>query len=304
MAAEGSRTAVVAALTGNGLIAVAKFAAAGLTGSAAMLSEAWHSVADTGNQALLLRGMSQSKRAADAAHPFGRGQETYFWSFMVAVMLFVGGAVLSIQHGIEALRHPHELEEIMVNVIVLGIAMVIEGSVFFYAYREFRRVRGTRSNWRTFRGTKDTAILVVLLEDTAALAGLVVAMTGMVLSSATGDPVWDAIASLLIGALLAAVAVFLAIETKALLIGEAASRSDRAGVMAAVLGLRQVSGVGRLLTMHMGADRILVNIDVDFVDGLDDAGVEAAIDDVEAAIRSTLPHAGNIFVELETSSRG
>ena len=304
MAAEGSRTAVVAALTGNGLIAVAKFAAAGLTGSAAMLSEAWHSVADTGNQALLLRGMSQSKRPADAEHPFGRGQETYFWSFMVAVMLFVGGAVLSIQHGIEALRHPHELEEIVVNVIVLGIAMVIEGAVFFYAYREFRRVRGTRSNWRTFRGTKDTAILVVLLEDSAALAGLVVAMTGMILSSATGDPVWDAIASLLIGALLATVAIFLAIETKALLIGEAASRSDRAGVMAAVLGLRQVSGVGRLLTMHMGANQILVNIDVDFVDGLDDEGVEAAIDDVEKAIRSTLPHAGNIFVELETSSRG
>ena len=304
MAAEGSRTAVVAALTGNGLIAVAKFAAAGLTGSAAMLSEAWHSVADTGNQALLLRGMSESKQPADADHPFGRGKETYCWSFMVAVMLFVGGAVLSIQHGIEALRHPHELEDIVVNVIVLGVALVIEGAVFFYAYREFRRVRGTRSNWRTFRGTKDTAILVVLLEDSAALAGLVVAMTGMILASATGDPVWDAVASLLIGALLAAVAILLAIETKALLIGEAASRSDRAGVMAAVLGLRQVSGVGRLLTMHMGADQILVNIDVDFVDGLDDEGVEAAIDDVETAIRSTLPHAGNIFVELETSSRG
>ena len=304
MATDGSRTAVVAALTGNGLIAVAKFAAAGLTGSAAMLSEAWHSVADTGNQALLLRGMSQSKRPADADHPFGRGKETYFWSFMVAVMLFVGGAVLSIQHGIEALRHPHELDDIFVNIIVLGVATVIEGAVFFYAYREFRRVRGTRSNWRTFRGTKDTAILVVLLEDSAALAGLVVAMMGMILSSATGDPVWDAVASLLIGVLLAAVAILLAIETKALLIGEAASRSDRAGIMAAVLGLRQVSGVGRLLTMHMGSDRVLVNIEVDFIDGLDDSGVEAAIDDVETAIRSTLPHAGNIFVELETSSRG
>lgn len=304
MSADGSRTAVVAALAGNSLIAVAKFAAAGVTGSAAMLSEAWHSVADTGNQALLLRGMSQAKRPADARHPFGRGKETYFWSFMVAVMLFVGGAVLSIQHGIEALRHPHELEDIMVNVIVLGVAIAIEGAVFLYAYREFRKVRGTRSNWRTFRGTKDTAILVVLLEDTAALAGLLIALGGMFLSSITGDPVWDAVASLLIGALLATVAILLAIETKALLIGEAASRSDRAGVMAAVLGLRQVSGVGRLLTMHMGADRVLVNIEVDFVDGLDDAAVETAIDDVESAIRTTLPHADNIFVELETTKRG
>ena len=158
MAAEGSRTAVVAALVGNSLIAVAKFAAAAITGSAAMLSEAWHSVADSGNQALLLRGISQSKRAPDPVHPFGRGKETYFWSFMVAVMLFVGGAVLSFQHGIEALRHPHELEDITVNVVVLGVAILVEGAVFLYAYKEFRRVRGTRSNWRTFRGTKDTAI--------------------------------------------------------------------------------------------------------------------------------------------------
>ncbi|MDF1594744.1 MAG: cation diffusion facilitator family transporter [Acidimicrobiia bacterium] len=304
MATEGSRKAVFAALTGNALIAVAKFIAAALTGSAAMLSEAWHSVADTGNQTLLLRGLAQSRRAPDAQYPFGRGKETYFWSFMVAVMLFVGGAVLSIQHGIDALQHPHELESISVNVLVLGLAFVIEGSVFLFAYREFKRERGSRSNWRTFRGTKNASILVVLLEDSAAILGLVIALAGMFLSAATGDAVWDAIASLMIGALLATVAVLLATETKALLIGEAASRSDRSGVMAAVLSLPQVSGVGRLLTMHMGPEQVLVNIEVDFVDGLDSAGVEAAIDTVEAAIRSSLPHAGNIFVELETAHRG
>lgn len=304
MATEGSRTAVVAALTGNSLIAVAKFVAAGITGSVAMLSEAWHSVADTGNQALLLRGLSQSKRPPDAQHPFGRGKETYFWSFMVAVMLFVGGAVLSIQHGIEALRHPHELEDITVNVIVLGVALLIEGSVFLYAYREFKKEQGSRSIWQTFRGTKDTAILVVLLEDTAAMLGLIFALAGVFLSAATDNAVWDAVASLMIGALLAIVAVLLAIETKALLIGEAASRSDRAAVMAAVLAMPTVTGVGRLLTMHMGPDKILVNVEVEFVDGLDDTGVEAAIDDVEAAIRETLPSADNIFVELETVRRG
>lgn len=304
MATEGSRTAVIAALTGNAVIAVAKFAAAAVTGSAAMLSEAWHSVADTGNQALLLRGMSQSKRAPDVQYPFGRGKETYFWSFMVAVMLFVGGAVLSFQHGIEALSHPHELEDIAVSVIVLGAAILIEGAVFAFAYREFRRVRGSRSNWRTFRGTKDTAILVVLLEDSAALLGLLFALAGIFLSSVTDNPMWDGLASLAIGVLLATVAVLLAIETKALLIGEAASRSDRAGVMAAVLALPQVTGVGRLLTMHMGPQRILVNIEVDFQNDLDGEDVEQAIDSVESAIRAALPNADNIFVELETVKRG
>jgi cation diffusion facilitator family transporter len=304
MATEGSRTAVVAALTGNSLIAVAKFAAAAVTGSAAMLSEAWHSVADTGNQALLLRGMSQSKRAPDAQHPFGRGKETYFWSFMVAVMLFVGGAVLSFQHGIEALRHPHELDNIAINVIVLGVAILIEGAVFLFAYREFRRVRGSRSNWRTFRGTKDTAILVVLLEDSAALLGLLFALAGIFLSEVTDNPIWDGLASIAIGLLLATVAVLLAIETKALLIGEAASRSDRAGVIAAVLALPQVTGVGRLLTMHMGPQQILVNVEVDFGDDLDGMDVEQAIDSVESAIRDALPNADNIFVELETVKRG
>jgi cation diffusion facilitator family transporter len=304
MATEGSRTAVIAALTGNAVIATAKFAAAAVTGSAAMLSEAWHSVADTGNQALLLRGLSQSKRAADVQYPFGRGKETYFWSFMVAVMLFVGGAVLSFQHGIEALSHPHELEDIAVSVIVLGAAILIEGAVFAFAYREFRRVRGSRSNWRTFRGTKDTAILVVLLEDSAALLGLLLALAGIFLSSATDNPMWDGLASIAIGVLLATVAVLLAIETKALLIGEAASRSDRAGVMAAVLALPQVTGVGRLLTMHMGPQRILVNIEVDFENDLDGEDVEQAIDSVESAIRAALPNADNIFVELETVKRG
>ncbi len=295
---------MVAALVGNFLIAVAKFVAAAITGSAAMLSEAWHSVADTGNQTLLLRGLSQSKRSPDAQHPFGRGKETYFWSFMVAVMLFVGGAVLSFQHGLDALRHPHELEDIFINVVVLSIAIVIEGSVFLYAFREFRRIRGTRSNWRTFRGTKDTAILVVLLEDSAALLGLLFALAGIFMAQITGDPVWDAVASLLIAALLATVAILLAIETKALLIGEAAGRGERAGLMAAVLGLEVVSGVGRLLTMHLGPQKVLVNLEVDFVDGLDDAEVEAAIDEVEVAVRSAMPHADNIFVELETSRRG
>ena len=302
MASQGSRFAVVAAFVGNGTIAVAKFIVAGLTGSAAMLSEGFHSVADTGNQGLLLWGMRSSKREPDARHPFGRGKEIYFWGFMVAVMLFVGGAALAVSHGIEAVRHPHELGNLTPNFVVLGVAFLIEAYVFSVAWKEFNRGRGTRSIWRTVRDTKDTSTLVVLLEDSAALLGLVIAAVGLWLSQATGDTRWDGVASLVIGALLATVAVILAQETRLLLIGEAASRTDRAAMRSRMLALPQVESVGRLLTMHMGPDQILVNADVDLVDGLTDKDVEVAIDQVEAAIRDVLPEANDIFVELQ--SRG
>ncbi len=302
MASQGSRFAVVAAFVGNGTIAVAKFIVAGLTGSAAMLSEGFHSVADTGNQGLLLWGMRSSKREPDARHPFGRGKEIYFWGFMVAVMLFVGGAALAVSHGIEAVRHPHELGNLTPNFVVLGVAFLIEAYVFSVAWKEFNRGRGSRSIWRTVRDTKDTSTLVVLLEDSAALLGLVIAAVGLWLSQATGDTRWDGVASLVIGALLATVAVILAQETRLLLIGEAASRTDRAAMRSRMLALPQVESVGRLLTMHMGPDQILVNADVDLVDGLTDKDVEVAIDQVEAAIRDVLPEANDIFVELQ--SRG
>lgn len=302
MATRGSKLAVVAAFVGNGAVAVAKFVVAGITGSAAMLSEGFHSVADTGNQGLLLFGMRSSQKAPDARHPFGRGKEIYFWGFMVAVMLFVGGAVLSFSHGIEALRDPHELGDLTPNFIVLGVAAAIEGAVFWVALREFNRTRGSRSVWRSIQDTKDTSTLVVLLEDSAALLGLFVAAAGLVLASVTGDPRWDGVASLLIGAILASVAIILAQETRLLLIGEAATRSDRAAMRSRMLSLPQVESVGRLLTMHMGPEQILVNADIDLIDGLTDTEVEAAIDDVESAIRDILPQARDIFVELE--SRG
>ncbi len=303
MAADGSKKTVIAALAGNGLIAVAKLTVAAITGSAAMLSEGYHSIADVGNQSLLLFGLGRSKEAATPAHPFGRGKEIYFWSFMVAVMLFVGGSVLAVRHGIEAIRHPHEITNPLINFVVLGIAMAIEGAVFWIALKHFNEERGSRSVWRSVRVTKDTSTLVVLLEDSAAMLGLLLAFVGLGLSLVTGNAVWDGIASLAIGALLGAVAWILAVETKALLIGEAASRSDRASMRLRILSVPQVESVGRLLTMHMGPDEILVNIDVDLVDGLAADDVESAIDRVEAAIREVLPEANNIFVELE-SHRG
>lgn len=300
MATEGSRTAVVAAVVGNSAIAVAKFVAAAITSSAALLAEGIHSVADTGNQVMLLWGLSAAKREATAAHPFGRGKEVYFWSFMVAVMLFVGGSVFAIQHGVEALRHPRELASQTTSIVVLVVAIVIEGFTFTVALREFNKSRGTRATWRSIRDSKDTALLVVLLEDSGAMAGLLLALIGVGLSAVTGDPVWDAIATLVIGVLLAVIAFILAFETKSLIVGEAASRSDRAQIRAAVLSHRNVERVGRLLTMHMGPHEILVNIDIDLKDGLGGGEVEATIDEVESAIRRVIPAANNIFVELET----
>lgn len=303
MATDGSRTAVIAAIVGNGLIAVAKLTVAAITGSAAMLSEGYHSIADVGNQSLLLWGLGRSRAGSSVAHPFGSGKEIYFWSFMVAVMLFVGGSVLSINHGIDALGHETEIENPAINFIVLGVAMLIEGYVFWVALKHFNKGRGSRSLWRSIRTTKDTSTLVVLLEDSAAMLGLMIAAIGLGLTLLTGNSIWDAIASLAIGVLLAVVAFVLAAETKALLIGEAATRADRASIRLRILAVPNVESVSRLLTMHMGPDQVLVNVDVDMVDGISDSDVEQTIDQVEAAIRETLPEAGDIFVELE-SRRG
>ena len=302
MASQGSRLAVIAALVANSCIAVAKFVAAAITGSAAMLAEGIHSVADSSNQGMLLWGMTVSKRHGGTIYPFGRGKEVYFWSFMVAVMLFVGGAVFSIQHGVNALRHPHEVENFVISVAVLAGALVFECFPFLVAIKEFNRARGSRSVWRSVRETKDAALLVVLFEDSAAVAGLVAALAGVIASQVTGDPTWDALASILIGVLLALVAFFLAFETKGLLIGEAAGRRDRATIRARVLAHQHVEQVGRLLTMHMGPEEILVNLDVELVDGLSGQEVHRTIEDVEEAIRIAIPAAKNIFVETKAGT--
>ena len=295
---------MIAALIGNSLIAVAKFVVGFLTSSAAMIAEAFHSVADSGNQVLLLRGIHVSEKAPSVRHPFGRGKEVYFWSLMVAVMLFVAGGVLAVQRGVDAIQHPHEISSFTPNYIVLGAAILIEAFSFRVAFKHFNAVRGSRGMWRSIRETKDSALLVVLLEDSAAMVGLLFAVVGLAIAQASGNVIWDGIASIAIGILLGGVAVLLATETRQLLIGEAAGRRDRAALRMAVLSLPKVENVGRLLTMHMGPEEILVNLEVDFVDGMADHDVEQAIDDIESEIRKVLPRASNIFVELETRSDG
>ena len=223
MAASGSTTVVIAALGANALIAAAKFAAAAWTGSAAMLSEAIHSLADTANQGLLLHGTRQSRRPADARHPFGYAKELYFWAFVVAVLLFSLGAGVAIYEGIHKLRNPVPITDPWVNYAVLGLALVCEAGSTFLAVREFNRQRGTADAVGALRGSKDPALYTVLLEDTAAIAGLLVAMAGLFAAHIFGWPLGDAVASIVIGIILGLVAAFMAIETKALLIGEAAA---------------------------------------------------------------------------------
>jgi cation diffusion facilitator family transporter len=300
MASGESRILILLALTANSLIAVLKFIAAAISGSAAMLAEAFHSVADSGNQLFLLRGSAASKFRPSVQFPFGRGKELYFWSFMVAVFLFVGGGVVAFMQGLDRIRHPHNDESgIAFNLIVLAVAAAFEIFIAFIpAVREFNRRRGGRAVWRTIRDSKDPALIVVLFEDSVAVLGIVVAATGLLLADATGNAMWDGVASIVIGVLLTITAWILAFETKGLLVGEAASRRVRSEIRAAALSVPEVESVDRLLTMHLGPNEVLVNMDVVVDDGLSASRVEEIVDLIEAKIREFEPDATRIFIEV------
>lgn len=296
MASE-SRRLILLALVANAMIAVTKFAAAAVSGSAAMLAEAIHSVADTGNQLFLLRGEAVSRYAANVTHPFGRGKAMYFWSFMVAVVLFVGGSVLSIYNGWSRIRNPvhGESEGLVFALVVLAVAAVFEiGVALVPAVRQFNKIRGTKSAWRTIKESKDSALIIVLFEDSAAVVGLAIAATGLILSDVTGNGAWDGVASILIGIVLGIVALVIAKEMSSLLIGESASRVDRAAIRVAILSVEEVHHVERLLTMQLAAHEILVTSDVAFDDGVDEV---LAIAKIEASIGRVCPTATRIFIE-------
>lgn len=300
MASSESRVLVLLALTANSLIAVLKFIAAAVSGSAAMLAEAFHSVADSGNQLFLLRGTAASKFRPTVQYPFGRGKELYFWSFMVAVFLFVGGGVVAFMQGLERVRHPHHEESgLAFNLIVLGVAAAFEIFIAFIpAMREFNRRRGGRAVWQSIRDSKDPALLVVLFEDSVAVLGITVAAAGLLIADATGNAVWDGVASIVIGVLLTLTAWILAFETKGLLVGEAASRRVRSSIRTAALSIPEIQTVDRLLTMHLGPNEILVNMDVVVDDGLSAAEVEAVVERIEGKIRDFVPEATRIFIEV------
>jgi cation diffusion facilitator family transporter len=291
-AREQSRKSVLAALAANSAIAVIKLIAAVISGSTALLAEGFHSIADTGNQALLLLGLRLSDKPPDEEHPFGHGKERFFWTFVVALALFLVGGLVSIERGVS-----EKLPSVPIAVAVLVVAAVFEGSALRIALRTFNKERGRRSFWGGIRRAKDPETLTVVFEDTAALTGIVVAIVGIVLAKVLDDARWDSGAAVIIGLLLCGVAFALAREVKDLLIGESAKPETRQAIEEAVRSVPEVEGIRDLLTMHVGPDEILVNLDVCFKDGLDTDGVEEAIVRVENAIREKAPNVGKIFVE-------
>lgn len=297
---HGSRKVIFAALAGNGLIAITKFIAATITGSSAMLAEAIHSVVDTGNQGLLLHGMKRANRPADARHPFGYGMELYFWTFVVAILIFSLGAGISIYEGVSKLQNPHPLHKPIVNYVVLGLAMLFEGAAWWVAFHEFRKTKGALSYLKAIQRSKDPTVFTVLFEDSAAMLGLFAAFIGIALAQITGNPVFDAIASIVIGVILACTAAVLSYESKGLLIGEAARPKVIGSIRRIVNNQEGIISINELLTMHLGPGDILLCLSVDFVDGISASEVEATISDMEELIKSAHPEITRVFIEAQS----
>lgn len=301
MAARGSKKVIHAALIGNSLIAVTKFAAAAYTGSSAMLSEAIHSVVDTGNQGLLLYGMRQAGKPADAEHPFGHARELYFWAFIVAILIFGLGAGISFYEGIAKIRAPHPITSPRVNYLVLAAAIVFELGAGLIALREFRKVKGEAGYLAAVRRSKDPALFTVLFEDTAAMLGLIIALVGIFLAVNFDMPWLDGVASVGIGLVLALTAALLAYECKGLLIGEAADPAVAAGIREIVGEKAAIRAINELRTLHLGPDDILLALSVDFVDEVGSVEVEATINDLEKRIKAAYPAVKRLFIEVQST---
>lgn len=297
--ASSSKKVIYAALIGNALVACTKFVAASITGSSAMLSEGIHSVVDTGNQLLLLLGLHKAKKPADERFPFGHGKEVYFWSFVVAILIFAVGAGVSVYEGIIHLMHPAPIASPYVNYIVLALAMLFEGAALYFALTEFSRTKGKWSYLEAVQKGKDPTGFVVLFEDSAAMLGLLVAFLGVFLTQVTGNLLFDGLASIVIGLILGGTAVWLAYETKGLLIGESANLKVVKEIRAIVGGLPQVEYVNEVLTMHMGPKFILANLSIDFKDDLTAVEIEAAISRMDEQIKQACPDVQRVFIEAE-----
>ena len=287
------------ALAANLGIGIAKFVAAGITGSSSMLTEGVHSCVDSGNQILLLYGQHRAKRPPDAAHPFGYGRELYFWAFVVAILIFAVGAGVSVYEGWRHIAEPEPLTDPLVNYIVLAIAFALEGSSWFIAMREFRATKGGGGWWQAIRHSKDPSGFIVLFEDSAALAGLVIAAVGVWASHAFADPRIDGVASIVIGLILAAVATLLAREAKGLLIGERAEPEIIATVRDIVAAHPAVSFVNHVRTIHTAPEAIFAAISADFEDGLAMGDAETIIEELEDRLRAAVPTLSSIYIRPE-----
>lgn len=305
MSADGGTKAILAALFANAGIAAAKFVGAVITGSSSMLAEGVHSVADTSNQGLLLLGKKSSEKEASAKHPFGYGRERYFYAFIVALLLFSLGAMFALYEGVEKVVHPEELESPLVAVVILVVAVALEAYSFVTAMSESRELKGRATWWEFIRHSRVPELPVVLLEDSAALIGLVLALAGVGMTLLTGDPVWDGVGTLCIGALLGFTAVVLIVEMKSLLIGEG-SPSDELARITTALTDGPVERVIHIRTQYLGPEEVLVAAKIAMAPATPLADVAAAIDAAEVRVRSAVPDAKLIYLEpdLDRSRAG
>ncbi|MEJ7723023.1 MAG: cation diffusion facilitator family transporter [Ilumatobacteraceae bacterium] len=295
---EGSKKAVLAALVANFGIAVAKFVGFIITRSAGLLAESVHSLADTSNQALLLLGGKRAERAADREHPFGYGRERYFWSFVVALILFSMGGLFALYEGIEKVRDPHEVESLAVAVGILVFAIALETFSLRTAYREARHHKPDDVSWaRWFRNAKSPELPVVLLEDIGAEIGLFLALSGVIAAEVTDEPRWDAVGSISIGVLLIVIAIVLGIEMKGLLIGESASAGDVTSIEKSLTGTPGVVALIHMRTQHLGPDELLVAAKVQFDSSLSIADLATTINEAESRLRAEVPIARVVYLE-------
>jgi cation diffusion facilitator family transporter len=288
---------IVQSLITNAVIAAGKGVAALFTGSGAMLAETLHSAADCGNQVLLLVGVNRSKKPPDAMHPLGYGRAAYFWSFMVAQLLFLGGGVYSIYEGVHKIQHPDPVEKVWLGLLILGAALVLEGRATWSNIREMKKRAKGKPLMRYLRDTKDGDLVVVFGENSAATLGLAFAMVALVLASVTGDARWDGIGTLVIGIILVSVAVFLAIEIKSLLMGEAADPEIEAAARAIAKEHRNLQEVLQVITVQQGPGEVMVSLKVRFCPELTADQICDAINDFESAMRKRCPEARWLFLE-------
>jgi cation diffusion facilitator family transporter len=289
---------VVAAIISNTIIFICKLVAAVITRSSAMLAESIHSMVDIGNGALVAYGIRQSNKPPDSRHPFGYGSELYFWSLIVAISIFGIGGGMSLYEGINHLRHPVMLESPIVSYIVIAIGVLVEGASLVIAVKHFNQAKGASSAYGFIRASKDPSLFTVVFEDSAAVLGLLIAFVGIMLSDITGNPIFDGLASILIGLLLMIVAFFLARESKDLLVGEGVDKATLKRMLQIVSAHDDVEKVGQLRTLYLGPDNLIVAIDVKFTTGINEKMIDEEISEIEMALKAEYPQIKHIFIEV------
>jgi cation diffusion facilitator family transporter len=300
MAKTGTNVAVWAALAGNLLVAASKFVAAAVSGSAAMLSEAVHSLVDSVNELLLLYGIARSSKPPDRVHPLGYGRELYFWSFVVALLIFALGAGVSMYEGVDRLLHPVPIERPVVIFVVLAVSLAFEVASWLVGVRAFRATQRTLGWWEAFRRSKDPPAFIVVFEDSAAILGLAVAAAGTVAAMLTGDTRWDGVASLGIAVILATVAGLLARESKALLIGERADPALSDAIMRTASGIAGVCSANSIVTVQLAPNDVIATLSLDFFDYLRAPDIERAVIELETRVRSAHPEVSALFVKPQS----